>query len=336
MGDVADVTGQRPAAHEGRNGCACDFEGLVIGCRPGRLLGRLCAKRCRRSAKRRLCEVLERAGFEVLLVSPRLTKQNSARKSDVPDCQWIWQLHFCSWLGFAPGTRVSDGKALAGRAPKTSPPSANSALHASGGHRRNQTTGATNGKPRVPAGQSWRPVDNPSSGNHAVHRDRTVSGPRLHAAQAYRLRVRLPCPELRPSPRAVRLAGVEGLEPPTPGFGDRCSSQLSYTPAAGAAPSTLSSRAASCQQVYCEPGRPRQSSPSLPARARPFPQCPPKPAYPLSDKRSRRFSIASSCSRSFSISCSLVGGGASSPDGVPSSGGLSRPPSGGVNSCMER
>jgi hypothetical protein len=27
-----------------------------------------------------------------------------------------------------------------------------------------------------------------------------------------------------------RLAGVEGLEPPTPGFGDRCSSQLSYTP----------------------------------------------------------------------------------------------------------
>src|SRR5215467_12931436 len=28
----------------------------------------------------------------------------------------------------------------------------------------------------------------------------------------------------------LRLAGVEGLEPPTPGFGDRCSSQLSYTP----------------------------------------------------------------------------------------------------------
>jgi hypothetical protein len=28
------------------------------------------------------------------------------------------------------------------------------------------------------------------------------------------------------------LAGVEGLEPPTPGFGDRCSSQLSYTPKA--------------------------------------------------------------------------------------------------------
>ena len=30
------------------------------------------------------------------------------------------------------------------------------------------------------------------------------------------------------------LAGVEGLEPPTPGFGDRCSSQLSYTPTEGA------------------------------------------------------------------------------------------------------
>src|SRR6266700_6507610 len=31
------------------------------------------------------------------------------------------------------------------------------------------------------------------------------------------------------------LAGVEGLEPPTPGFGDRCSSQLSYTPPRAAA-----------------------------------------------------------------------------------------------------
>src|SRR5438067_4407540 len=34
----------------------------------------------------------------------------------------------------------------------------------------------------------------------------------------------------RPAPDVSRLAGVEGLEPPTPGFGDRCSSQLSYTP----------------------------------------------------------------------------------------------------------
>src|SRR5579883_302644 len=29
---------------------------------------------------------------------------------------------------------------------------------------------------------------------------------------------------------AAPLAGEEGLEPPTPGFGDRCSNQLSYTP----------------------------------------------------------------------------------------------------------
>ena len=37
-------------------------------------------------------EVLERAGFEVLLVPPRMTKQIAGRKSDVLDCQWIWQL----------------------------------------------------------------------------------------------------------------------------------------------------------------------------------------------------------------------------------------------------
>ena len=37
-------------------------------------------------------EVLDRAGFEVLLVNPRATKQVSGRKSDVLDCQWIRQL----------------------------------------------------------------------------------------------------------------------------------------------------------------------------------------------------------------------------------------------------
>lgn len=39
-----------------------------------------------------LFEVLDRAGFEVHLVNPRTTKQVSGRKSDVLDCQWLWQL----------------------------------------------------------------------------------------------------------------------------------------------------------------------------------------------------------------------------------------------------
>ena len=39
-----------------------------------------------------LFEVLDRAGFEVHLVNPRATKQVSGRKSDVLDCQWLWQL----------------------------------------------------------------------------------------------------------------------------------------------------------------------------------------------------------------------------------------------------
>ena len=34
-------------------------------------------------------EVLDRAGFDVMLVPPRMTKQISGRKSDVLDCQWI-------------------------------------------------------------------------------------------------------------------------------------------------------------------------------------------------------------------------------------------------------
>ncbi len=37
-------------------------------------------------------EVLDRMGFEVHLVNPRSTKQVSGRKSDVLDCQWLWQL----------------------------------------------------------------------------------------------------------------------------------------------------------------------------------------------------------------------------------------------------
>ena len=39
-----------------------------------------------------LYEILDREGFDVHLVNPRATKQVSGRKSDVLDCQWIWQL----------------------------------------------------------------------------------------------------------------------------------------------------------------------------------------------------------------------------------------------------
>ena len=39
-----------------------------------------------------LYEILDRRGFEVHLIDPRATKQVSGRKSDVLDCQWIWQL----------------------------------------------------------------------------------------------------------------------------------------------------------------------------------------------------------------------------------------------------
>ena len=53
-------------------------------------------------------EVLERAGFEVLLVPPRMTKQIAGRKSDVLDCQWIWQLLSYGLLrgAFRPGDAV--------------------------------------------------------------------------------------------------------------------------------------------------------------------------------------------------------------------------------------
>jgi len=39
-----------------------------------------------------LFEVLDARGFEVHLVNSRATRQVSGRKSDVLDCQWIWQL----------------------------------------------------------------------------------------------------------------------------------------------------------------------------------------------------------------------------------------------------
>ena len=39
-----------------------------------------------------LFELLDGRGFEVVLVNARATRQVSGRKSDVLDCQWIWQL----------------------------------------------------------------------------------------------------------------------------------------------------------------------------------------------------------------------------------------------------
>ena len=39
-----------------------------------------------------LYEILDRHGFEVHLVNPRATKHVSGRKSDVLDCEWLWQL----------------------------------------------------------------------------------------------------------------------------------------------------------------------------------------------------------------------------------------------------
>lgn len=55
-------------------------------------------------------EVLERMGFEVHLVNPRATKQVSGRKSDVLDCQWIWQLMSYGLLkgAFRPSDRVCE------------------------------------------------------------------------------------------------------------------------------------------------------------------------------------------------------------------------------------
>ena len=39
-----------------------------------------------------LFELLDQRGFEVQLVNSRSTRQVTGRKSDVLDCQWIWQL----------------------------------------------------------------------------------------------------------------------------------------------------------------------------------------------------------------------------------------------------
>ena len=45
-------------------------------------------------------EMLEEAGFEVLLVNARFFKNVPGRKTDVQDCQWIQQLHSYGLLPF--------------------------------------------------------------------------------------------------------------------------------------------------------------------------------------------------------------------------------------------
>ncbi len=55
-------------------------------------------------------ELLEREGFEVLLVNPRAAKQIGGRKSDVLDCQWLWQLMSYGLLkgAFRPADRICE------------------------------------------------------------------------------------------------------------------------------------------------------------------------------------------------------------------------------------
>ena len=55
-----------------------------------------------------LYEVLDARGFQVNLVNSRATRQVSGRKSDVLDCQWIWQLMSYGLLrgAFRPGEAV--------------------------------------------------------------------------------------------------------------------------------------------------------------------------------------------------------------------------------------
>jgi len=55
-----------------------------------------------------LYEVLDARGFEVNLVNSRATHQVSGRKSDVLDCQWIWQLMTYGLLkgGFRPADAI--------------------------------------------------------------------------------------------------------------------------------------------------------------------------------------------------------------------------------------
>ena len=51
---------------------------------------------------------LEEAGLEVLLADPRTTRNPRGRKTDMQDCQWIWELHAHGLLdgAFVPGPEV--------------------------------------------------------------------------------------------------------------------------------------------------------------------------------------------------------------------------------------
>lgn len=61
-----------------------------------------------------LFELLDARGFEVYLVNSRATRQISGRKSDVLDCQWIWQLMSHGLLrgAFRPGNETCTVRAL--------------------------------------------------------------------------------------------------------------------------------------------------------------------------------------------------------------------------------
>jgi transposase len=51
---------------------------------------------------------LAEAGIEVLLADPRKTRNPRGRKTDMQDCQWIWELHAHGLLegAFVPGPLV--------------------------------------------------------------------------------------------------------------------------------------------------------------------------------------------------------------------------------------
>lgn len=61
-----------------------------------------------------LFELLDSRGFEVYLVNSRATRQISGRKSDVLDCQWIWQLMSHGLLrgAFRPADAICSIRAL--------------------------------------------------------------------------------------------------------------------------------------------------------------------------------------------------------------------------------